>query len=706
MTDHSAHTSQTALARKRRQSRNLSGSFRWLQTLVLCLAWTLALALAAQAQELGNDTVLLQLSVTPEGIPVIEEAIWLATGQTAFRDLGTPDGLGAWVPASLIPSAQTAPVIWSITEGDDLTTAEATRELNNKMRITWIVELPKRGQLFRLRIRLTNGGKKARAVDWFPAWSASWDVAGQSQWARWWRSLEYNRIEQALDAGSKIRLGSRLHSSDDAAGGVNPYWVVGGSNSRIYFGLEWCGGWSARLDGLDHGFTFSVGLPPEETQLVLTKGETIEGPALLVTPMPEADDTDDRAIWMRQRRELGRMLYSGPPPSFPLSYNHWYAARRQVDNSFLNQQIAAMSPYSFEAFIIDAGWFGDGRWKPDPEKFEPGEMIEMLASLKASGIKPGLWSSPQYVSEINSTSGLAIEQPPVFSRFFDGSLVDMSEDDFADYLAGHVQKLRDKYSMDYWKYDQTFFTGRSRAGEMKNVVGFQNALRAVRQANPDLTIENCQLGGRMINEFTLLVTQTTWLRDAGTGGLEDPRVNIRVALNALEFVFPWAALRFTINLDQMDQNDDEMTRLYCRSAMAGRWGISADLSQIGERQQNIILTEIQNYRRLNRMKYSSVYDLQLPDDSADVAGATFYSEGRSSAGVLLYRWQMSGAFDQRVVLPKLKPSAMYHVVDVDTGVEITASGSDLISNGVTVSFSSERLSALLFVELAAESPVH
>jgi hypothetical protein len=72
---------------------------------------------------------------------------------------------------------------------------------------------------------------------------------------------------------------------------------------------------------------------------------------------------------------------------------------------------------------------------------------------------------------------------------------------------------------------------------------------------------------------------------------------------------------------------------------------------------------------------------------------------------LLYRWQLSGAFDQRVVLPKLNASAMYHVVDVDTGVEITASGSDLISNGVIVSFSSERLSALLFVELAAESPV-
>src|SRR4030095_10324326 len=119
----------------------------------------------------------------------------------------------------------------------------------------------------------------------------------------------------------------------------------------------------------------------------------------------------------------------------------------------------------------------------------------------------------------------------------DGYLVDMSGTDFADHLTGHIQKLRSKFSMDYWKYDQPFFTDHSRAGVMKNVIGFQNAFRAVRAANPDLTIENCQLGGRMINEFTLLATQTTWLRDAGNNGLEDPRVNIRVALNALDFVF-------------------------------------------------------------------------------------------------------------------------------------------------------------------------
>jgi hypothetical protein len=702
MSHNAVQTSDLILVREKRHPRKLSGSPRWIHALVLCLGWTLALVFAAQAQELSNDTLRLQLNVTPEGIPVIEEAVWQATGHTAFRDLGTPDGLAAWVPEALIPEALTTTPVWSITESDNLTTAEAACDLVGGMRITWIVELPKQGQLFRLHIRLTNGGAKALAVDWFPAWSASWDVAGQSEWARWWQAIEYTRVEKPLGDSRRIRLGSTLSSSDDGDGGVNPYWVVGGSDSLTYFGLQWCGGWSAKLQGLDNGFKFSVSLPSQETQLVLDKGEEIDGPALLVTPMPGTDDTYDRALWMRQRHTLGQMLYSGPPPCVPLTYNHWYAAHQQVDDIFLNRQIAAMSPYSFDAFIIDAGWFTDGRWKPDPDKFKPDEFVQMLASLKANGIKPGLWSTPQYVSTKNDLAALAIEQPAVVSTYIGGYLVDMSQSEFVDYLVQHVQMLRNKYSVDYWKYDQPFFTEQSRAGKMKNVIGFQNAIQAVRQANPDLTIENCLNGGRMINEFTLLATQATWLSDLG-GKAPDPQGNIQVALSALDFIYPWAALRFTINLDRLDPNDDEITRLYCRSAMAGMWGISTDLAKISERQQSIALKEIENYRRLNRLKTSCLYDLQLPNDQADVAGATFYSKRRSRAGVLLYRWQRDGAFDQLVVLPKLKSWATYRVVDVDTGTEIIASGSDLIGNGVAVPFSAQRLSALLFVEPITQS---
>lgn len=670
--------------------------------LVLSLACSLFVASVASAQEitqeLSNDTLRLRLTVSQQGVPVIQEAQWKATGETAFRDLGTPEGLSRWVPDALIPPpGQTPAPVWSVNEGEDFTTAEATCKLLRKLSITWVVELPKEGQLIRLHIRLTNRGKKPQLIDSFPIWAASWSVDGPQQ-VRWWQSLSYTPAEQALSDGGKIRLGSILHSSDDLDGGVDPYWIVRGQNSRIYFGLQWCGGWLARLDGLDNGFAFSALLPPEETQLVLDGGETVDGPVLLLTPMSGTDEAGNRALWMRQRLALGHSLYNGPSAEFPLTYNTWYAVRQNVNDNFLNGQIAAMTPYDFDAFVIDAGWFPRGRWKADPAKFSPGELPQMLASFKEKGMKAGLWTSPQYAIDSNTVGSLQIEQPTVFSKFFGGYLVDLSSQGFSDFLTGHVQTLRNKYSADYWKYDQTLFAQQTRAGAFRNVAGFQNALQAVRKENPDLFIENCELGGRMINEFTLLLTQTSWLKDAGINGLEHARGNINDALNAMEFVFPWAALRFTNNLETMDPNDDELTRLYCRSAMAGAWGISTDLTKVSEHQRTIILKEIENYRRLNRSKYSCTYDLYQPRNNADSAGVTFYAGRRLRAGALVYRWQRAGEFDHRVALPKLKPWATYRVIDVDAGTEVSALGADLINNGVTIHFSAERLSALLLIE--------
>ncbi len=74
-----------------------------LKALGFCFLWTMIFAQAANGAELNNDTLRLTLSVTSDGIPIIEKGEWVATGLPVFTNFNTPDGLSAWLPAALIP---------------------------------------------------------------------------------------------------------------------------------------------------------------------------------------------------------------------------------------------------------------------------------------------------------------------------------------------------------------------------------------------------------------------------------------------------------------------------------------------------------------------------------------------------------------------------------------------------------------------------
>jgi alpha-galactosidase len=234
---------------------------------------------------------------------------------------------------------------------------------------------------------------------------------------------------------------------------------------------------------------------------------------------------------------------------------------------------------------------------------------------------------------------------------------------------------------------------------MRTVLAFQGALRAVRRANPDLIIENCQNGGHIINELTLLATQHSWLLDEPGSDLPDARSNIQVALGALEFMPPSAAYRWTNRLDEHG-DDDEFTRYYCRSAMAGVWGISTDLSAVSDHQRSVILNEIQNYRRLNNIKKYNHYEILQPADGADAASITFYADRSQEAAAIVYRWRGKAAFTQQLYFKGLDKSISYVITDTDTGLQTTITGQQLAKTGFQRSFAAGQLSALLFVEPA------
>jgi hypothetical protein len=647
------------------------------------------------AAVLSNTYVELNLGTSSTGIPVILGAQDVQTGSPLFDDLGLPEELSAWVPPSLItePNADPAVASWTISDDTDFQIAKATRGLGAGIQITWVVELSKKGSLFRLHVILTNAGSSVTPVDWFPSWNGSWQLPAAATSVRWWDAITYVPHEQTLGTTDTITFSNQSYSAAD--GGTNPFWVVKVPWGNLYFGIGWSGGWNANLSFTGSQMSFGVMLPPSETQLVLKPGESIEGPYLEITPIMKSDESSARRAWMYQRAGLSK----GPAPAFPLIYNHWFAVNTAVDGKFLLKQLSAMAPFNFDNFVVDAGWYNEpGSWQASAKKFQPGQLQSLLAGVKAGGQKAGLWSAPQWISiHLQDVPG-KLEKPPVYLKFLRANLLDLWDSKYPDFVADHVQSLRQNFSVDYWKYDQPIFTTDSKAGAMRNVLAFQGALGAVRDANTDLSIENCEDGGHLINEFTLTNTQFSWLADTRVTGFADAQQNVSTALGALDFVFPWSAIRFTNVFDQMNQKNAELTRFYCRSAMMGVWGISTDLTKVSSIQQAVILSEIANYRRLNQIKREAYYDLVQPSNSATGVGVTFYGRRGEKAAILAFRWNSQNTFVYQTALAGLDPNGTYTVTDVDTGATETTSGADLTQNGLAVTFSSTRMSALVFIE--------
>jgi hypothetical protein len=200
----------------------------------------------------------------------------------------------------------------------------------------------------------------------------------------------------------------------------------------------------------------------------------------------------------------------------------------------------------------------------------------------------------------------------------------------------------------------------------------------------------------MINEFTMFLAQGQWIRDGGHTGLKHARSNIKEALGAIEFMPPWTVIRWVNRPYDNDTSDDEFTRMYCRSAMAGVWGIVADLPEIPDHQRAVIIEEAVNYRRLNEAKRDNLYEVYPAIDGTDAAGVMYWTADATRAAVLLLRWDAKGAFMKKVKTP-FAANAHYRIEDVDNKQTKTRSGEELRQKGLEITFESDQLSTIIFL---------
>ena len=108
-----------------------------------------------------------------------------------------------------------------------------------------------------------------------------------------------------------------------------------------------------------------------------------------------------------------------------------------------------------EAFMIDAGWFGEkgawseniGEWKESKTGALNGRLKEISEQVRACGMKFGLWFEPARVSE---KCGLRKEHP---EYYIDGMLLNFASDAAREFITERISDCIKRYDVGWVKFD-------------------------------------------------------------------------------------------------------------------------------------------------------------------------------------------------------------------------------------------------------------
>jgi len=279
-------------------------------------------------------------------------------------------------------------------------------------------------------------------------------------------------------------------------------------------------------DSFRHG-RVSAGLSSTSFTKVLKKGESLFTPALSFTLTYQGENG--------LRRQNQDFVRNHVVPSYwakkerPVAYNNWEATSFDFTSGRIKGLMKRAKSLGIELFVLDDGWFknrnddrhGLGDWEEDRKKL-PGGLRDLSDYAKSLGLKFGLWMEPEMV---NPTSELFRKHPDWVLQ--DGEhenllsrhqlTLDLSKKDVQDFVYESVRKVLLSADISYLKWDMnrpmSGFPRPMSSYVLDYMLGLYSVLRRIREAFPELLMENCASGGNRFDLGMLSFFDQSWMSD-------------------------------------------------------------------------------------------------------------------------------------------------------------------------------------------------
>jgi alpha-galactosidase len=214
------------------------------------------------------------------------------------------------------------------------------------------------------------------------------------------------------------------------------------------------------------------------------------------------------------------------------------------------------------------------------------------------------------------------------------------------------------------------------------VTGLYEMLAALRERYPNLRIENVSGGGNRLDYGMLRYTDVAWMDDRTA-----PSIHVRHNFQGLSTAFPPSyLLSFLIDHDTESLYGGADLPLYIRSRMAGVLGLTFKTGDLRPSAAGDIRDHVELYKALrDTIKEGSAILLtrQASVDDPPAWGAV--QETDAAGRTLIFAFQNDPGVEHTILKPRgLVPDTMYDVRSVDVGPIGSASGADLMANGIEI----------------------
>jgi hypothetical protein len=505
-----------------------------------------------------------------------------------------------------------------------------------------------------------------------------------------------------------------------------------------YVGVEFSGRTRIKLERAGASLGGEAGLDPSPGpyRTRVPSGGTFETPTIFIGAFRGGPDGAGNILrrWVRAVLNNPRILAE---PSYPLLVNNSWGSGMAVDEALTHRMIEQSAQLGLEMFHLDAGWFRDvGDWHTNLRKFPHG-IASVADFAHQHGLKFGLWLDWTQAGTSSEPGALNVYDPAIkdwliadppagwkHSEPFKGITIDLGVPAAKLWAERELERVVSEYHLDMLEHDGYLVAqGSSRTdhpaappdpatlriyedsgflwveGSNSTDVSY-HATQAyyeiydeLRRSHPDMLLEVCNDGGRMIDFGSAAHGDYFSVTDT-----YDPLANRRAFYDA-SYVLPPAMLESYVQSYPAPRIEN--FRYVLRSGMLGWFSLMLDVSQWTLEQREAAQREFALYKRALRplIREADLYHVAERPDGVQWDGTEYYS-ARLRRGVLYaFRGSASDLAVHRFRLAGLKRRSRYRLTFQDNPAanrELT--GESLMQMGVDVRLALPLSSDLIFFE--------